>query len=138
VKYPKPPKVVRHRSARSIVAAFFKKAGGKPEDWLAAPDLTVLDAIKAQGQWAFCDGPRKTIHWWVLPRVHPGRRFWMLAHELGHYVDAVKMPRESEARAEWFAWVADQAMRISRITSPSSTALRRQHSSRVRTQAAPR
>lgn len=117
-KAPKRPKVIRHRSARSIAHAFAKGIEGRGGEDLAKAiraDQNFVQGLQANGFWGFTEIHTGTVHLWRGNASH-GQLLFLLAHEIGHIADAhaQKMRRGNlnhELRADLYAWVTDEALR---------------------------
>jgi hypothetical protein len=118
----KPPRIVRHRSARSLILAFGKDVPGdnEAEDWMLGDgkQFSLLKAIKKMGFWGFANTRgAPEVHWWAAKETDPEQVVALIAHELGHLRRLVKRKRGAPAEEAWadtYAAIAVAAFRATK------------------------
>lgn len=74
----------RHRTPLSLLCAFFRPMGVRPEDIEETPRM--LADTKRFGMWAFAEtrASPPVIHYWHAKDANPLRLAMLLGHEVGH------------------------------------------------------
>lgn len=84
------PRWRRHRSARSLVTAWFdglaRSAGVSPKGWDRSEVASFHLEVRCSGAWAYCTPATRTVHYWFKHGLEQQQLVHMLAHELGHMV----------------------------------------------------
>ncbi len=90
----------RHRTPLSLLRAFFKPMGVRPEDIQEAPAM--LADTKCFGMWAFAEtlASPPVIHYWHEKDANPLHLAMLLGHEVGHISGKKLRSRRNDWREE--------------------------------------